>query len=378
MTIIFGGTIGRSAMGGQAWAILQYLLGFRALGHDVYYLEDCGDSSWVYIWETHEWTDELDYPAAYVNSCLAPFGFGDRWIYRDYDQTRGMALSQFLEICSRADLLIMRAAPFWRWREEYKKPKCRAFIDVDPGFTQITLANGDQGWVEGVANADKRFTFGQRVGAADCAIPQTGGPWLKTLPPVFLPEWPICNGAADRFTSVMRWQGFKEVMHDGVSYGQRDLEFPQFLDLPTATSQKFCIAQMGADADLLNNHGWETVPGENVSKTPEAYRQFIQQSRAEFSVPKSGYVKMRGGWFSDRSVCYLASGRPVLIEDTGLKDWLPVGEGVVTFGDLKQAAAGVKTINDNYPHHRDAARRIAEQVFSTEVVLPRFIEAAMS
>ena len=105
MTIIFGGTIGRSGLGGQAWAILQYLLGFRALGHDVYYLEDCGDSSWIYIWEKDEWTDELDYPAAYVNACLAPFGFGERWIYRDYDQTRGMTLPQFLEVCGRADLL---------------------------------------------------------------------------------------------------------------------------------------------------------------------------------------------------------------------------------------------------------------------------------
>jgi len=289
-----------------------------------------------------------------------------------------MLLPEFLEICSRADLLIMRAAPFWRWRDEYEQPKRRAFIDVDPGFTQITLANGDQGWVEGVAKADRRFTFGQRIGATDCAIPQTGGPWFKTVPPVFLAEWPLCNGAAESFTSVMRWQGFKEVQHEGLSYGQRDVEFPQFLDLPKATSQRFCIAQMGIDPKLLKSHGWETLPGEDVSKTPDSYREFIQQSRAEFSVPKNGYVKMRGGWFSDRSVCYLSSGRPVLIEDSGLADWLPVGEGIVTFTDLKEAAAGVKTINENYPRQSQAARRIAEGFFSTEVVLPRFIEAAMS
>jgi len=378
MTIIFGGTIGRSGMGGQAWAILQYLLGFRALGHDVYYLEDCGDSSWIYIWEKDEWTDELDYPAAYVNTCLTPFGFGERWIYRDYDQTRGMPLPQFLEICGRADLLIMRAAPFWRWRDEYEKPRCRAFIDVDPGFTQITLANGDPGWVEGVAKADRRFTFGQRINSADCSIPPTGGPWLKTVPPVFLPEWPVSASAATHFTSVMRWQGFKEVTHQGVAYGQRDLEFPLFLDLPKATSQKFCIAQMGIEPDVLTSHGWEALHGEEVTRTPAAYREFIQSSRAEFSVPKNGYVKMRGGWFSDRSVCYLASGRPVLIEDTGLSDWLPVGEGVVTFTNLAGAAKGVEQINGQYDLHRQAARRIAEQFFATEQVLPRFIEAAMT
>jgi len=379
MTIIFGGTIGRSGLGGQAWAILQYLLGFRALGHDVYYLEDCGDSSWIYIWEKDEWTDELDYPAAYVHACLEPFGFGERWIYRDYDQIRGMPLAKFLEICGRADLLIMRAAPFWRWRDEYERVKRRAFIDVDPGFTQITLASGDPGWVEGVAKADRRFSFGQRIGAPDCSIPQTGGPWLKTLPPVFLPEWPVVESPATHFTSVMRWQGFKEVKHEGVAYGQRDLEFPQFLDLPKITSQKFCIAQMGIERpEVLTSHGWEALHGEDVSKTPTSYRDFIQNSRAEISVPKNGYVKMRGGWFSDRSVCYLSSGRPVLIEDTGLRDWLPVGEGVVTFKDLSEAARGVDQINENYEKHRQAARRIAEQVFSTEQVLPGFIADAMS
>ncbi len=378
MRIIVAGTIGLSGLGGQAWAVLQYLLGLRALGHDVYYLEDCGRSSWVYVWEKEEWTHELDYPSSYVNACLAAFGFGERWIYRDNYRSLGIPLPQFLDLCSSADLLIMRAVPFWTWRAEYELPRRRAFIDVDPGFTQITLANGDQGWVEGVARADRRFTFGQRIGAADCPVPQAGGPWLKTLPPVFIPEWPFAQSGATNFTSIMRWQGFREVTHQGVSYGQRDKEFPQFLELPAATTQKFCIAQMGIQPELLIRHGWETVHGEVISRTPAAYREFIQNSRAELSIPKNGYIKMRGGWFSDRSVCYLASGRPVLIEDTGLADWLPVGEGLLAFSDLPSAAAGVERINADYPRHRLAARRLAEQVFATEKVLPRLLEAAMN
>jgi hypothetical protein len=378
MTIIVAGTMGLSGLGGQAWAILQYLLGLRALGHEAFYLEDCGRSSWVYVWEKEEWTHELDYPAAYVNACLEPFGFGKRWIYRDNYRSLGMPFSEFEEICAAADLLVMRAVPFWNWRKEYEGPRRRAFIDVDPGFTQITIANGDKGWVDGVSKADRRFTFGQRIGSGDCAIPDHGGPWLKTLPPVFLPEWPIAQSAATHFTSVMRWQGFREVTHNGVSYGQRDKEFPQFMDLPKATSQKFRIAQMGIKSETLAAHGWEVVPGEVISKTPGSYREFIQNSRAEFSVPKNGYVKMRGGWFSDRSVCYLASRRPVLIEDTGLRDWLPVGQGVVTFSNLAQAVAGVEEINSRYELHREAARRLAENVFSTEKVLPPFLDAAMS
>jgi hypothetical protein len=378
MRIIVAGTIGRSGLGGQAWASLQYLLGLRALGHDVYYLEDCGRSSWVYIWEKEEWTHELDYPAAYVQASLAPFGLGDRWIYRDNYRSLGMPLEQFLGICGQADLLIMRAVPFWTWREEYDRPGRRAFIDVDPGFTQITLAGGDQGWAEGVARAERRFTYGQRLGLETCPIPDFGGPWLKTLPPVALPEWPVAAGAEDlgMFTSVMRWQGFKEVTYEGRSYGQRDKQFAIYMDLPRRTSQKFCIAQMGIKPEVLTERGWGVAPGEVISKTPGSYQEFIQRSHAEFSVPKHGYVEMRGGWFSDRSVCYLASGRPVLIEETGLDDWLPTGEGVVTFRTPAEAVAGIDCINGEYERHRTAARRLAEEIFSTEKVLPAFIAAA--
>jgi len=378
MTIILAGTIGRSGLGGQAWISLQYLLGFRALGHEVFYLEDCGDTTRVWDWEKAEWNYEPDYPAAYVNACLAPFDLGDRWIYRTDTTARGMALERFKEVCAAADLLILRATPLWNWRTEYDLPRRRIFIDVDPGFTQITLANGDQGWINAIAKAERHFTFGQRLGAADCPIPQTGGPWLKTLPPVFLPEWPVTRQNGTRFTSVIRWQGLREVTHAGTSYGQRDQEFPRFFDLPRSTPQRFCIAQMGVRPEILADHGWEVVPGEIISRTPASYREFIQQSRAEFSVPKNGYVKTRGGWFSDRSVCYLASGRPVLIEDTGLADWLPVGEGLVTFDDPAGAAAGVERINSDYERHCQAARALAENVFATEKILPALLDAGLS
>jgi hypothetical protein len=378
VTIIVAGTIGRSGLGGQAWATLQYLLGLRALGHDVYYLEDCGRSSWVYIWEKEDWTHELDYPGAYVDACLKPFGFGDRWIYRDNYRSLGIPLAEFQGVCAAADLLIMRAVPFWNWRKEYGGAKRRAFIDVDPGFTQITLANGDQGWIDGIARADRRFTLGQRIGAADCPIPDTGGPWLKTLPPVFLPEWPMASGDATHFTSVMRWQGFKDVTYAGVSYGQRDKAFAEFLELPRRTPQKFRIAQMGLKPEVLTAKGWEAVHGEVVSRTPVSYRAFIQQSRAEFSVPKHGYVAMRSGWFSDRSVCYLASGHPVMMQDTGLSDWLQVGEGVLTFWDAASALSGIEAINADYQRHRDAARRLAETTFATEKVLPALLDAAIN
>ncbi|HEX4644813.1 MAG TPA: glycosyltransferase family 1 protein [Verrucomicrobiae bacterium] len=378
MIIIFAGTIGRSGLGGQAWASLQYLLGFRALGHEVYYLEDCGESSWVFDWEKEEWTVELDYPAAYVRECLKPFGFEDRWIYRAGDKCLGLPLDQFQDVCSNAELLIMRAVPLWVWRPEYELPKRRAFIDVDPGFTQISIANGDEGLSRGIARCERRFTIAQRIAKPDCRIPIIGGPWFTTLPPVSLPHWAVADGGDGCFTSIVRWQGFREASFNGVAYGQRDKEFPKYIDLPRLTSQPFRIAVMGIEPEKLACHGWKVAPGEVVSKTPASYGDFIRASRAEFSVPKHGYVETRGGWFSDRSVCYLASGKPVLIEDTGLGDWMPSGGGVVPFSNLAGAKHGIADINANYERHCREARNLAETIFATDKVLPPFLETALN
>ncbi len=377
MTIIVAGGIGRSGLGGQAWAYLQYLIGFRELGHEVFYLEDCGETSWVWNWDAEEWTEDPAFPASYVRGCLEPFGFGNRWVYRTNAQSFGMSTGEFQAVCAQADLLIVRAIPLWDWRAEYNLPKRRAFIDVDPGFTQMTIAGGDAGFAAAIARCEKRFTLGQRFGAADCLVPDTGRPWLKTLPPVALSEWAVVAGpAAESFTSIMRWDGFRDASYEGKTYGQKDQEFARFMDLPRRTSQKFRIALNGPET--LAEHGWEIVPGEVATRTPQAYREFIRQSRAEFGVAKQGYVKMRCGWFSDRSVCYLASGLPLLIQDTGLDDWLPVGKGVVTFADMPGLLQGLTAINADYEGHRQAARRLAEDHFSTDKVLPALLEAAMS
>jgi len=377
MTIILAGAIGRSGLGGQAWAYLQYLLGFRALGHEVYYLEDCGETSWVWNWDKNEWTEELAFPAAYVRDCLEPFGFANRWIYRTTTESAGMAIDALQAVCARADLLIMRAIPLWDWRPEYDQPRRRAFIDVDPGFTQMQIASGDKGIMDGIARAERRFTLGQHVGDPGCPIPTNGWTWLKTLPPIALAEWPYIEpGVATDFTTVMRYQGFRNANYQGATYGQKDLEFDRFIDLPKRTAQPFRIALNGPET--LAEHGWQIVPGDVATRTPRAYREFVQGSRAEFSVAKHGYVQTRGGWFSDRTVCYLASGRPVLLQDVGFEGWLPTGEGVLTFSDVDSALAGIDRINADYERHRRAARRIAEDYFSTEKVLPKFLDDAMN
>jgi hypothetical protein len=378
MIIILAGGIGRWAIGGHAWAEMQYLAGLQALGHDVYYLEECGEESWVYNWDTEATTTELGYPAAYVRDCLEPLGLKGRWIYRAGEESEGMGLGEFQDVCSEADLLIIRALPITCWRPEYDRPRRRIYIDADPGFTQVSLLNGDTELADTVERCERLFTFAQRIGAGDCIFPTGGRRWLKTLPPIALAHWPYAaGGPATHFTSVMNWRGFRDVVHEGVLYGQKDREFPKFLDVPRSTPQPFRLATTGDPPVNLAEHGWEVVPGWVPSRTPWSFRTFVQESRAEFGVAKHGYVRMRGGWFSDRSVCYLASGRPVVVQDTGLDDWLPTGEGVVTFRDPPEAVRAVEAINADYERHRRAARRLAERVFAAEQVLPPLLDAAL-
>jgi hypothetical protein len=378
MVIIFAGAIGRFPIGGHAWIDMQYLLGLRALGHEVFYLEECGEESWVYNWEAEEITTDLDYPASFVRDCLTPIGLGEKWIYRAGERSEGMPSRDFLDVCSRSHLLIVRGAPMGCWRAEYSWPRRRLFIDVDPGFTQIKLDRGDRQLTDTIERCERLFTIAQHIDGGECSIPLAGRRWLKTASPIFLPDWPyVEDSTATHFTSVMQWRSYREVNYNLVSYGNKDKEFPKFINLPRLTCQTFQMALTGARPEVLTKYGWEVIPGWVASKTPSSYQVFIQGSRGEFGVAKHGYVAMRAGWFSDRSVCYLASGRPVLVQDTGLGDWLPTGEGLLTFSDISGALRGIEEINNDYEAHRRAARLLAEQYFAAELVLPPLLDAAM-
>jgi hypothetical protein len=377
MLIVFAGSIGRSGVGGLAWAQMQYLVGFRELGHDVVYLEDCGEESWVYHWEEEGLTTDLKYPAAYVRDSLEPLGLQDRWAYRAGPQSEGLSIADIGDMCADADLLISWADHMGAWRPEYDLPKRRAFVDVDPGFTQIGLLQGDPDLTALIEHFDRLFTIAPGIGRPESEIPPTGIEWHHLWPPVALSHWPAAEeGAASHFTSVMKWRGFRDVEYRGRFYGQKDREFPTFIELPSLTDQPIRLAHLGADADELGAHGWEVVPGEVPSSTPWTFREFVQDSRAEFGIAKHGYVKLQDGWFSDRSVCYLASGRPLLLEDTGLERYLPIGEGIVLFRTVQEAVRGIEEINADYERHRGWARQMAEDYFATEKVLPRLLEVA--
>jgi hypothetical protein len=383
MIIVFAGTLGRFPVGGHAWINLQYMLGFRDLGHEVYYLEECGDGCWVYRWETGDTADDLAYSATYLRGCLRSWGFAKRWTLRSGDHILGMPLKAFRDICAKADLLLIRGSPLRRWRPEYDLPRHRAYLDVDPGFTQASLLAGDPWLSDTVARCERLFTLAQRIGAADCRIVATGRHWLATVSPVWLPAWPfVCDGSATCFTTVMQWRSFdrshafSKLTDDSALYGQKDEAFANYIDLPRRTDQRLRLALTGGPPDDLAAHGWELTTGWAATRTPARYRAFVQRSRAEFSLAKRRYVLSQGGWFSDRSACYLASGRPVITEDTGFPDWLPAGEGLLAFRTPDEAFQGIEAINADYDRHRRAARQLAERHFAADRVLPALLEQA--
>jgi hypothetical protein len=257
----------------------------------------------------------------------------------------------------------------------------RAYVDVDPGFTQLWDLKGLD---LGLGRHDRFITLGLSIGSPGCPVPTRGRDWIRTLPPVVLSHWPAAEGPPVRpFTTVVNWRGYGSIEHEGVSYGQKVHSFRRFFSLPTVTGEEFQLAcairpEETADLASLSRHGWTLVDPSMAAGTAARYRSFISGSAAELDVAKSGYVASRCGWFSDRSACYLASGRPVVAQGTCVPDPIPRGEGFLTFETLEEAAGAVEEVREGYSRHCKAARMFAEEYLDSVKVLPRMLQAVMS
>jgi hypothetical protein len=227
---------------------------------------------------------------------------------------------------------------------------------------------------------DLHFTVGENIGVPGCRIPTSGVNWQTVRQPVLLDDWPLVPAEnPTRFTTVANWRGpFGPIEFDGTTYGLKAHQFRKFIDLPRRSNHSYEIALTihpddETDLHALVDHGW-CIADPGIVDTPEAFRSYVQRSGAEFSVAQGTYVDTKSGWFSDRSVRYLASGRPVLVQDTGFSRNLPTGEGLVAFRTLEEAVAGADQIAGEYAAHAEAARALAEKYFSAERVLARFCE----
>ena len=370
MKILFAGIIARYPFGGVTWCSLMYLLGLQALGHEVFYIEDTGECVYGPVRNTR--STDPSYGTAYINAALGPYGLGDRWSFVNYDGSyHGRSADDVRGYAADADLFINLSGGSWFWRDEYARIPHKAFIDSDPAFTQLAIAKAEPWYVQFFQRFDRLFTFGSNIGTAASPIPVGDFTWHKTWQPITLDDWRTGAAPRDRFTTVMTWQ-IESFIDVG---GNKDQEFVRFIDLPSRTPQKFELAINGPQK-LLREHGWETVAAMDVSRTPNQYRDFIHASKAEFGVAKHTYVASRSGWFSDRTECYLASGRPALVQDTGWTAHLPSGEGLLAFSSVDDAIAGVDSINRDYASHARRAMEIAREHFDASRVLPALLEIA--
>jgi hypothetical protein len=379
MRIIVTGLVGQYAFGGVAWDYLQYVEGFRQLGHDVLYLEDT--EMWPYDPINNTVSADCSYNVAYLQSVMDKLCPGVLWAYRNAPDGsyHGLTETETNAFCANADVFLNVSGCSWL-RPEYARVPTKIFLDSDPMFTQVALALGKQGVVERVRAHDFHFTFAENIGAKNCRVPSAGLNWLPTRQPIVLDWWIIsAQPPRDVFTTVMNWVSYKECEYDGETWGQKDVEFLKFIDLPLNTNQKFEIAMgmgpgMKRPTELLTQKGWRIIEPSEHLPDPWTYRDYLGHSKGEWSIAKEGYVKSRSGWFSCRSACYLALGRPCVLEDTGWSGIYPTGTGLVAFSTVDEAVTGIERIKADYAAHSAAARRLAEQWFDARNVLARMLE----
>ncbi|MBM3499912.1 MAG: glycosyltransferase family 1 protein [Armatimonadetes bacterium] len=376
MRAVVTGMIGTYPVGGVAWDYGQYALGLQQLGFEVYYLEDTGCQT--YDPEAGTYGDDCSYGASFLESslCWLSPGLEKRWHFRDvHGQALGLGLDEVADLVAEADLLL-NVSGGCLLREEYMACRRKVLIDTDPGwnhFVNYPRWDRSPGWLSthGYRGHDFFFTYAERIGRPDCPLSTLGLGWRPTRPPVILDAWqPRPPGAA--WTTVMTWDNFRRpIEHEGVVYGSKELEFGRVEELPQHVPAELELAVGGTDAprERWRSRGWRVVDSHSISRTPDEYRSYLQQSRGEFSVAKNVYVATHCGWFSCRTVCYLAAQRPAVVQDTGFSELLPTGEGLVVFSTLEEAAAGIARIEADYEHHQREARAVAETYFDARIVL---------
>jgi hypothetical protein len=376
LTIVFVGMIAAHPyQGGATWAVLQYVLGLKQLGHDVLFVEPISrDALMPAACALEDSTN-----ARYFRSVVSQFGIDttSALLLDGTHQSVGVCYDGIYTCARRADVLINVSGML---TDQYliAHIPLRVYLDLDPAFVQLWHAT--QG-IDMRLDAHNRFvTVGLSIGSPSCSIPTCGREWITTLQPVVLAYWP--KGSAIRYdslTTVGNWRGYGSIEHDGKFYGQKAHSLREFVSLPKKTQTRFTLAMAihsdeTSDLAKLSENGWELVNPADVAVDPFSYRQFIQTSKAEFGIAKSGYVNSRCGWFSDRSVCYLASGRPVMAQDTGIRQHLPVGEGLLTFSTIDDAVQCIEDLNRDYERHSMAARKMAETYFDSERVLGELLK----
>jgi len=375
---------GQMPLAGIAWQAVHYLVALEKLGYEAWYVEDSGTNP--YDPRVESVVMSCDYNIAYLGRVMRQFGFGERWGYRcGVDETyHGLSRREIAQLYREADALINLCGAHHLYERHLACP-VRILIDTDPGYQQINYAKGDPHERAYIDAHTHFFTYGANIGGADCPIPMDGVDWRPTRPPVDVALWPEPKGAPDGtpecFSSIASWDNRgKDIEYHGSTYlWSKHVNFLQFLDLPRSLPGTcFRMAILPPDDEVrrtVEGGAWQLVDPRPISAGPDAYRQFIAGSRGEFTVAKDIYVRTNSGWFSDRAVCYLASGRPVITMRTGFDRLYPVGNGLFDFATRDEARAAIEAIAGDYDRHSRAARDLAREYFDGERVVGTLLTA---
>lgn len=375
--VVAGALAQKPTHGGHAWALLQYVLGFRHLGWSVLFLdrltpEMCRNGAGT------RGPLRASREASRFVELMAAFGLQEAYSLDlgPEESPVGVPRREVLRRVAESAFLL-NVMGFLADEEVLARARRRVFLDIDPGFGHMWR---ELGLCDLFAGHDLFVTVGGNVGRPGCRIPTCGLPWIATLPPVVLEHWPPEEGEGERFTTVASWRGpYAPVEYRGRTYGLRVHEFRRFASVPRMSGLPFQVALdidpcETADIRRLAAGGWSVEDPVRVAGDPWAYRDYIRRSRAEFMVAKGMYVHTRSGWFSDRTACYLATGRPALVQETGLDGSLEMGEGLLAFRTPEEAAWGAREIAGNWRRHSRAARALAVERFGSDRVLSRLLE----
>jgi len=379
MRVVVLGYIVRGPIGGLAWHHLQYVLGLARLGHDVLFVEDSDDYPSCYDPGRHVVDCDPSYGLRFATSAFDLVGLGEAWSYYDA-HTRcwlGPARDYAEAFCRSADVVLNVSAvnPLRDWTI---KVPARVFVDTDPAFTLVKHLTDDTARSRALDH-NAHFTFAENVARGTAKLPDDGFQWRPTRQPVVLDMWQMTSTPLEApFTTVMQWQSYPTVEHAGIEYGTKSASFESFIDLPGYTTETLEIALGGADAPrtMLADKGWKLQNPLEVARTPELFQDYLRGSKGELAVAKHGYVASNSGWFSERSAGYLASGRPVITQATGFSEWLPVGCGLFSFREMREAIEAIQQVRKDPHRNQIEARRIAEDYFESGEVLSRLLTEA--
>lgn len=381
--IVLLGIMAKFPFAGVVWQTLHYLIGFERLGYEVYYVEAGGHQPSAMLVRDDDESDRSVVSAAFIDGVLRPFDLGDRWAFQALHsdgRSYGLTERQLDDLYRSADLVINLhgATPP---RPEHTHTGRLIYLETDPVALQIELHDNLQATVDFLMPHRAFFTFGENYGNLDCKLPVSDRfDFRPTRQPVVVDFWcPGRTGPGDTFTSVGNWQQqHREVTFNGhVYHWSKHHEFLKILDLPRRTDQPFelALSRCGeADRRLLVEHGWQVRDALGFSMDIDAYRDYIVRSRGELTVAKDQNVRLRSGWFSDRSATYLAAGRPVITQETGFSNVLPTGEGLFAFSTMGEILEAIEAINADYDRHARAAAAVGRECFGHDVVLTRLLE----